>query len=289
MSDHDAVSAPTNTCYVHPERDAGVRCQRCDRFICPSCMTSASVGFHCPECTKAGKQKIHTSASMFHSRPVVTQALLGINILVFVVSIAMGDGIFGQVSRDGLLIEGAAQGGLIDVQDEWWRILTSGFLHYGLFHIGFNMYALNILGPQFERSLGSVRFALIYLATLIGGSFGALLVSPEAFTAGASGAIFGLMGVAVLATRSLGRSIWDSGLGSILLLNFLITFGVRSISVGGHVGGFVVGLALGWLVYEGTRKLKLPRFTVEGIIVGVGGLLFIGALWAATTWSDPIF
>lgn len=252
-------------------------------------MNPASVGFHCPECSKTGKQKIYAGAPRSPSRLTVTRALLGINTLVFILSITMGDGIFGEVSMDGLLVDGAAQGGFIDIQGEWWRVLTAGFLHYGLFHIGFNMFALNILGPQLEHSLGSVRFGLIYLATLIGGSFGALLISPTAFTAGASGAIFGLLGVAVVATRSVGRSIWDSGLGTILLLNFLITFGVRSISIGGHAGGFVVGLALGWLVYEGSRKIKLPRFTIEVLILLVSIVLFVAALWAATTWSSPIF
>ena len=286
MSDHDSgISAPTNTCYRHPDREAGVRGQRCDRHICPSCMNTASVGFHCPECTKAGKQKVYTAGSMFHGRPVVTQALLAINVAVFVLSVSLGDGLMGSIGADGLLFDGAANGFFIDQQGEWWRVITAGFLHYGLFHLGFNMYALYILGPQFERSLGPVRFGLVYAACLLGGSFGALLVSPNALTAGASGAIFGIMGVAVMATRSIGRSIWDTGLGSVLLLNFIITFGVRSISVGGHVGGFVAGLACGWLAYEASRRVKLPKFTVEAVIVVIGVLCFVGALWAAT---DPL-
>ncbi len=285
----DPVSAPVNTCYRHPDRDAGVRCQRCDRFICPSCMNAASVGFHCPECTKSGKQKVYTSASMFHSRPWVTQAFLGLNILVFVVSVLMGDGLFGQRVAGGLIEDGAAFGPIIDTQGEWWRIITSGFLHFGLFHIGFNMYALWMLGPPLERSLGRVRFSLVYVACLLGGSFGALLVSPRALTAGASGAIFGLMGLMLMASRSTGRSMWDTGLGPVLLLNFIITFGVRSISVGGHVGGFLVGLLSGWIIFEASRKVKFPKWSVEAILVGIGVASFVGALWAATTWTSPIF
>ena len=252
-------------------------------------MNSASVGFHCPECAKSGKQKVYTGAGMFNSRPVVTQALLAINVLVFVVSILMGDGLFGSVGEDGLLLEGAAFGPFIDLDGEWYRVLTAGFLHYGLIHLAFNMYALWILGPTFERSLGRSRFVLTYMACLLGGSFGALLVTPLGLTAGASGAIFGLLGVAVVSQRSMGRSIWDTGLGSVLVLNFLITFGVTGISVGGHVGGFLVGLACGWIVYEGTRRFKLPKFVVEGLIVAIGVLSFVGALWAATTWTNPIF
>ncbi len=262
-----------------------MRCQRCDRFICPSCMSSASVGFHCPECAKSGQQKTHTGSSLFGARPIATQVLLGINVAVFLLSLAMGDGISGRPAVDGLLIEGAAFGPFIDQGGEWWRIITAGFLHYGLFHIAFNMYALWVLGPTFERSLGRVRFVLVYFACLIGGSFGALLVTPSGLTAGASGAIFGLMGLAVVSQRSLGISIWDSGLGMVLVINFAITFGVGNISVGGHVGGFGVGLATGWLVYEVARRVKLSKFAIEGLVVAIGLLCFVGALWAATTWS----
>lgn len=279
-----STSAST-TCYRHPDRTAGVRCQRCDRFICPSCMSSASVGFHCPECAQSGQQKVHTGSSLFGVRPIATQVLLGINVAVFLLSISMGDSISGRPDADGLLIEGAAYGPFIDQGGEWWRIITAGFLHYGLFHIAFNMYALWVLGPTFERSLGRLRFVLVYFACLIGGSFGALLVSPNSLTAGASGAIFGLMGLAVVSQRSLGISIWDSGLGMVLVINFAITFGVGNISVGGHVGGFVVGLASGWLVYEVARRAKLPKFAIEGFVVAIAALSFVGALWAATTWS----
>lgn len=252
-------------------------------------MTTASVGFHCPECAKQGSQKVHTAGSMFGARPIVTQALLAINALVWVVGSAMGDGLGGSIGDNGLLADGALFGFSIDVSGEWYRIFTSGFLHFGLFHIGFNMYALWIFGPTFERSLGRVRFLLTYVAALLGGAFGALLVTPNALTAGASGAIFGLLGVAALSQRSLGMSIWDSGLGTVLVLNFALTFGIGNISVGGHVGGFVVGAAAGWLAYELPRKQKLPRYAVDVVIGVIGLACFVGALWAAGTWSDPIF
>ena len=286
-----APTSPPTTCYRHPDRQAGVRCQRCDRHICPSCMTTASVGFHCPECAKAGSQKIHTAGSMFGARPVVTQALLAINVAVFLISVGLGDGFArGAVARDGLLVDGALFGPFVDVEGEWYRIFTSGFLHYGLFHIGFNMYALWIFGPTFERSLGRVRFLLAYMAALLGGAFGALLVSPLSLTAGASGAIFGLLGVAAVSQRSLGLSIWDTGLGTVLLLNFALTFGIGNISVGGHVGGFVVGAAAGWLAYELPRKQnQLPRYAVDVAIGAIGVACFVGALWAAGTWTNPIF
>ncbi len=246
-------------------------------------MNTASVGFHCPECAQSGKQKVYTGAGLFLARPIVSQVLLAVNVAVFVVSVAMGDGLVrGSVALDGLLIEGALFGPAVDQGGEWWRIITSGFLHYGAIHLAFNMYALWILGPTFERSLGSLRFALTYLASLLGGAFGALLVSPDALTAGASGAIFGLLGVAVISQRSLGISLWQTGLGYVLLLNLLITFGVSNISVGGHMGGLVVGLLAGWLVYEGTRRVRFPRWSVEVILAGLSVLCFVGALVAAS-------
>lgn len=244
-------------------------------------MTTASVGFHCPECVKEGRQTVHTGATLYRSRPLVTQALIAVNVAVFVLSVAMGDGLFGETAADGLLIDGALNGFAVDVLGDWYRIITSGFLHFGLFHIGMNMYALWILGPQFERSVGRLRFGLVYAAALLIGSFGAMLASPNALTAGASGAIYGLFGLAVMAQRSLGRSIWDSGLGMVLALNFLLTFGIRSISVGGHVGGFIAGLAAGWLIYELPRRTKLPRHAIEGVLVALGIVGFIGAYLSA--------
>src|SRR2546421_8964642 len=78
------MAVPIQTCYRHPDRRAGVTCQRCDRPICPSCMTQASVGFHCPECAKGGRQKVYTARTVFASqRPIVTQALVAVNALVF--------------------------------------------------------------------------------------------------------------------------------------------------------------------------------------------------------------
>ncbi|MGI9623002.1 MAG: rhomboid family intramembrane serine protease, partial [Acidimicrobiales bacterium] len=232
---------------------------------------------------------VHTASSMFGGRPIVTQTLLFLNLAVFALSVVNGDGFTGQVAVDGWLVEGSAWGPAIDVLDEWWRVVTSGFLHFGIFHVAFNMYALWLFGPTFERSLGRLRFSLVYGACLLGGSFGALLVTPNAATAGASGAIFGLLGIAVVSHRSIGISIWDSGLGTVLILNFALTFGVGGISVGGHVGGFLVGLACGWLCYDLPRRVKMPKGSIEAIIVLIGALCFAGALWAASTWMNPIF
>lgn len=254
-------------------------------------MTTASVGFHCPECVSAGGQRVYTSATLWSSRPWVTQALIALNVAVFVVSLAMGDSVqFRRIAPGGLLVEGAVFGPFIDVQGEWWRIFTGGFLHGGLLHLGLNMYALWILGSAFERRLGPLRFGLVYAASLVAGSMGALLVDPLAFTVGASGAIYGLFGLAVASQRSSGISIWETGLGTVLIINLVLTFGIPGISVGGHLGGLVGGFCCGLVVEELPRRFRgLPSIAPPLAVVALGAAFFGGALWAATTWTNPIF
>src|SRR4051794_11317512 len=210
-------------------------------------MSSASVGFHCPECARSGKQKVYTSRALFTHRPLVTQVLIGINVAVFVIGALSG-------GRAGVLFDGAndllVNGGLnafaIAENGEGWRVFTSGFLHFGVLHLAFNMYALWILGGQLEVALGKWKFLACYLVSLVAGSLGALIVSPNALTAGASAAIYGLLGVAIAAHRSRGISVWESGLGGVLLINLLITFGVSNISIGGAPRGPPGGGPCGW-------------------------------------------
>jgi membrane associated rhomboid family serine protease len=124
---------------------------------------------------------------------------------------------------------------------QWYRIVTSGFLHFGIIHIGFNMYLLYLLGQMLEPAIGRVRFALIYFAALLGGSAGAMLLQPDAFHGGASGAVFGLMGAAFVGYRLRGVNPLTTGIGTTLVLNLLITFTIPGISIGGHLGGVVAG------------------------------------------------
>ncbi|MEL7208085.1 MAG: rhomboid family intramembrane serine protease, partial [Actinomycetota bacterium] len=225
-------------CYRHPDRAAGVRCQRCDRIICPSCMHQASVGFHCPECVRQGRQQVYTARSLrATSRPLVTTVLIGINVAVFLVDLASGTGQTGlsELTVEGGLVaiarDGAGQ--LIGVDTgQWYRIITSGFLHDGLMHIGFNMFLLWLFGQQLEPVLGRLRFALVYFAGLLGGSFGVMLLDPTALTVGASGAVFGLFGAAVVVQRSRGINPFDTGLGGLIAINLAITFLIPNISIG---------------------------------------------------------
>ena len=163
-------------CYRHSDRRSGVICQRCDRPICTDCMTQASVGFHCPECLQKGRQTVVRGVGSGFE-PRVTYVLIALNVLGFVVSTAMG-GSF-SAARGDALAEGGLFSALTVFRDgvpeaagvdngEYYRLVTSAFLHSGLFHIAFNMYALWILGPHLERILGRVRFVGLYVGSLLG-------------------------------------------------------------------------------------------------------------------------
>ena len=182
-------------------------------------MHQASVGFHCPECARAGRQKVvRGTGGPPHAATVVTNVLIALNVAIFVFGI--GDGLVTRlaVSGDGGLFGPAVADG------EWYRIVTSGFLHYNALHIGFNMFALYQLGQLMEPFLGRLRFVLVYFVAMLSGSLGVLLISPDKLTVGASGAVFGLMGAAVAAMRSRGIDPFQTSLGSAIVLNLLITF-----------------------------------------------------------------
>ena len=156
------------------------------------------------------------------------------------------------LTEDTLLVD--RLGRVIDlVGDEWWRIFTSGFLHHGIAHIGFNMLFLWLLGNRMEKDLGASRFFFLYFGALVGGACGALLMDPNAVTVGASGAVFGLMGGALVGKRLFGNLARESGLMGLLLLNILISFVVPGISIGGHLGGLAGG-AIVVLAYSAINK-----------------------------------
>lgn len=240
-------------------------------------MTSASVGFHCPECAKGGAQKVYTRATLARlNRPIVTQVLIGINAAVFLVG-------QGQTNFDldyGLIGEGfLTTGGVVGVADgEWYRVLTSGFLHANLIHLLFNMLALFNIGGALEPALGRVRFVTLYIASLLCGSLGVLLLDPNDLTVGASGAIFGLLGGLVIAQRRAGIDPWASGLGLVIGINLLITFSVPMISIGGHVGGLVGGLIAGWILLEGGPRALGSDAAATGVVAALGAAAFAASL-----------
>jgi membrane associated rhomboid family serine protease len=278
------VSDPTTgvqTCYRHDDRRAGVRCQRCGRAICPDCMHQASVGFHCPECVKEGGQRVVTARSLAAgSTHYVTTTLIALNVAVYVISTIVGAGssIGGapsfQFELDWALIGAGntALGPIGVAEGEWYRLVTSGFLHGGLLHLGFNMFALWILGRQLEPALGRANFAAIYFSSLLAGSLGVLFLDPNQLTLGASGAVFGLFGYALVAQWARGINPMDTGLGGIILINLVFTFAVPGISIGGHLGGLVGGALAGALMDVVRPRIDAPAWvgTLFVAVLGVG-------------------
>ena len=271
------------TCYRHGDRKAGVICQRCDRPICPSCMHQASVGFHCPECTKSGAQKV-VRASQLRTRPVVTYALIAVNVVIFLAGVGSGLQTRTPVIVDyGLISLGQTPLGPVGVgAGEWYRLVTSGFLHINIIHIAFNMLALYQLGSLIETAFGRLRFVVVYFTSMLVGSLGVVLLTPDRLTVGASGAVFGLMGCAFMAMRARGIDPFSTGLGGTIVLNLIITFTLSSyISVGGHIGGLIGGAICGWILTDfGPKQLRDPRTTLAAV-AAVGVAAFVASIVVA--------
>lgn len=153
-------------------------------------------------------------------------------------------------------------------QGEWYRLISSGFVHFGVIHVGFNMLLLYQLGRLIEPVIGSLRFALLYFAALLGGSLGALLLSPDAATGGASGAVFGLMAASVVGVGQRGVNPLRTGLGVTFAINLVFTLAVPGVSVGGHFGGALVGALVGSLSLA-PRSWKVPTWASVVVPVAV--------------------
>jgi membrane associated rhomboid family serine protease len=249
------------TCYRHPSRETGVACSSCGRPICPDCMTPTPVGMRCPECSKQRTKVVRMRGAV--NPPRVTYALIAINVIAFLTEQGQfaisSSGIHGKVVEEGVLYRGGIAEG------EYWRLITSGFLHENLLHIGFNMYLLYLLGLMLEPAIGSVRFAVIYFTALLAGDFGALLATA-APSLGASGAIFGLMGAAAVELRARQRSIMESGIGGLIIINLIFSFAFPNISVGAHVGGLIGG-ALAALAIRTADDRRIPAVGFLGCAV----------------------
>ena len=157
--------------------------------------------------------------------------------------------------------------------DEWYRLVSAGFVHFGLFHVAMNMFLLFQLGRMLEPAIGSTKFALIYFASLLGGSAGALLLSPTAFTGGASGAVFGVMAAGVVGMRQQGANPFNSGLGMTFAINIVLTLAIPGISIGGHFGGALAGALCGFVILAPSR-VKIPEFVqyATPILVGAAAI-----------------
>ena len=268
-------------CYRHPGRETGVSCSNCGNPICPNCMTTTSVGMRCPDCARDTTQ-VRTARNLTPD-PTLTYGLIGANVLVALAALASGGGLGGAAAGGSLLHAlGTVSAGAV-ADGQWWRILTAGFLHYGLLHLMLNMYALYILGGMLEPTVGRFRFGLIYFVSLLAGSFGALLLSPGASTAGASGAIFGLMGGALVVMRSRGIDPMATGLPMILGLNLVLTFLLAGVlSVGGHLGGLAGGALAAFVLFGLRERLRIPAALPAPLVVVLGVAIVAGSIAVST-------
>lgn len=303
-----ASGAPT--CYVHAGRETWIRCQRCDRPICPDCMRDAAVGFQCPSCVAEGARSTRQGRTAYggqrSTNPALTSlVLIGVNVAVWVALLATG----GLRSRlydvltllprgrcvptddpgsyfPGLAeracsaaptrvwVEGVADGA-------WWQLMTSAFAHVEVWHIGFNMLALWILGPQLETVVGRGRYLALYLLSALAGSVMVLwFADPAGSTLGASGAIFGLMGALLVVVVKVGGHV-QSILGWIGI-NLVITLVGRDfISWQGHLGGLLGGLLVAALLVYAPRGRRTP-VQVAGMLALLVALLALAAARALT-------
>jgi membrane associated rhomboid family serine protease len=290
------ATTDVQTCYRHPDRRAGVICQRCDRPICPACMHQASVGFHCPDCTRSGRQKVVSARSLV-TTPVVAIALIATNVAIFVADLmsprftlddvtAVFDVAFVRAGLHQIAAEGALYGPAV-AEGEWWRTITGGFLHANLLHVGFNMFLLYQLGMLLEPAVKRWGFGVLYVMSLLGGSFLTLLIDNDAVTIGASGAVFGLMGAAFVAMRARGINPFHTGIGGLIVINLVFTFAVPGISIGGHLGGLVTGAVGAWILWVWAPRLG-PRSPLPIIAcAAVAVALFVGCLLVAQPLDVP--
>ena len=271
MSDQ---AAETVTCYRHPRREAPLRCTRCERPICLDDAIDAPVGYLCPECAQQPSHVRRATAAVARAgSQTATRGLLGVIIVVFLLQQASE-----VVFQQGALFGPAVAAG------EWWRVVTGGFLHGSILHIGFNGYLLYVLGQMLESSIGTNRFVALFAAGLFGGSLGALLLQWDGATIGASGAVFGLMGAAMVGLRRRGIDPWRSSIGMLVLINLGFTFLVPGISIGGHVGGLLGGAVAAAPLFAFERE---RRSLGTALAWAVAGVLAIAAVVAGV--AGPVF
>jgi membrane associated rhomboid family serine protease len=258
-------------CYRHPNREAGRSCTRCGRAACGDCLVQASIGSHCVECVKAAKPDVKTRAKFWNARQptLVTYVLMGLNVAVFVwMVIADTHTLGGDITRAHLDL--GLNRNILFYDHSWYRLITAGFIHFGPLHIAFNMLLLYQLGQLLEPALDRVKFTLLYFAALLGGSLAALIFQPDGLSGGASGAVFGLMTAAAIGLHRRGVNVFSTGIGTTLILNIVITFGLGNrIGWSAHLGGAIVGAVCGFVLLAPRHK-PMPTWAGYAVPAAIG-------------------
>ena len=268
---------PPAVCARHPDRPTGLRCVRCDRSACPECLREAAVGYQCVDCVTEGRRTQRYSTTIAGARPsgrdLVIPVLIAVNAAVFVVTVAQAGSLFGNAASS--LFQQWALSPLAVAGGQLWRLLTSGFLHFGPVHLAFNMIALWVIGRDLETVLGRGRLITVYLVSLLGGSAAVFLLEDvQSLTAGASGAVYGLMGGLAVVLLRLRRSPGPA-LG-IIAINVVITFVLREyLSLFGHLGGLAFGTAatVAMVYAPAARRVPVQVAAVVALAAVIAGLV----------------
>jgi membrane associated rhomboid family serine protease len=272
----------TTACYRHPRNETAVACSSCGRPICTECMVFAAVGIKCPECAgqptgvKKAAKRTRTISSL-GSVGIVTRVLIGLNLAVFVLQISQGDieGI-----RSDVLERGALHGPSV-AEGDWWRLFTTGFLHFGPIHLAFNLLMLWWFGTALEEMLGRGRFLALYAVSILAGAAGALLLEPAAATVGASGGVFGILGAGLVLERR-GINVFGGAALMIVVFNVFLSIVIARISLGGHLGGLAGGaLAILALTQFGRVHAAYGR---TGLL-GMAGVAAVGIASVAIAYA----
>lgn len=280
MESADPPTSQAPVCYRHPGRETRLSCSECGKPICPDCSHDSAVGQRCPECAKPkGRHRVIDARRTTGALAGFANAPVSLGIFV----ITVGVFIVGLLSQEARVwqIENLASWNFFIAEGELWRLLSSALVHsysgsFLILHIGFNMYFLYQLGPALERQVGSAAFLTLYLATDATASLAGYLLADAGFIAiGASGAIFGIVGVWVFALYKSGNALARSAANQQLV--WLVGIGIvfpfvasgLNISWQGHLGGLVGGLLIGWIWGMTAPKSSNPKMVRAIVATGV--------------------
>jgi membrane associated rhomboid family serine protease len=269
----------TPVCARHSDRPTRLRCTRCDRPACPDCLRDAAVGMQCVDCVNEGRRSVRRARTLVGAeeggRAIVTPVLITLNVLAYVITVFQSGSPFnnqnsGLFAATSMIPEFTANG-------EWWRVLTSGFMHFGLFHLLLNMAVLYVVGNHVEPELGRLRFIAVYFLSLLGGSAAAFYFGTVCQQlAGASGAVFGVMGALLIVWKRKKRDI--STIVVVVAIN-LVSNLFTNASLLGHLGGFLIGGLLTLAMVRAPQKNRnlYQIAAVVAAVVLLGGMLALRA------------
>jgi len=278
----------TRYCYRHPDRETGLSCSECDRPICADCANFGPVGVRCPDhATNARRGPVPRikpppvqrapGIALATGRAPVTYTLIALNVVIYLIGASQGGGLSQpglSVNQPGSLYNRAVLFGPFVPHGGWYRLVTAMFLHESLLHIGFNMYALFVIGRVVEQYLGTLRYIGLYFVSGLAGSAGALLQTPHAPVLGASGAIFGILGAMLVLEWQLTGSLRGQA-AVLIVINLVISFVIPGISWGGHVGGLIGGILvmLAYAHWSDRGRAQYGQLGLGGIL----GLVIVAA------------